>query len=82
MPGRRPRKMACTGDSAASDVAVVMVVFSVHVGGVELAEGDPGVGSASALAAPRSCFGGLTRGFGRFVVPGVVGRFFRAKALR
>jgi hypothetical protein len=33
-----------------------------HVDGIERTVGDPGVGSASALAAPRSRFGGLTRG--------------------
>ena len=32
--------------------------------------------------APRSCLGDLARGFGQFAVPVVVGRFFRAKALR
>ena len=82
MPGRRLRKVVCADDSAASDAAAVMVIFSVHVGGLELVEGEPGAGCASAMAAPRSCLGGLTRDFWRFAVPGVVGRFFRAKALR
>ena len=48
--------------AAASDVAVVMVFFSGYMGGEELAEGDPGVGVASAMVAPKSCSGGLTRG--------------------
>jgi hypothetical protein len=46
----------------ASDVAVVVVSLFGHVDDVERTVGDPGVGSASALAAPRSWFGGLTQG--------------------
>ena len=68
MPGRRPWKVVCACDSAASGVAVVMVVFSDHVGGVELADGVPGALFASALVAPRSCLGGLARDSWRFVV--------------
>ena len=61
MPGRRPWKVVYACDSAASAVAVVMVVFSDHVGGVELADGVPGAVFASAMAAPRSRPGGLAR---------------------
>jgi hypothetical protein len=50
----------CADGSAASDVAVVVVFLFGHVDGVERTVGDPSVGDASALAAPRSRFGGLT----------------------
>jgi hypothetical protein len=50
----------CVVDSTASDMAVVVVSLFGHVDGVERTVGDPGVGGASALAAPRSRFGGLT----------------------
>jgi hypothetical protein len=52
----------CADGFTASDVAVVMVSFSGRVDDMERTVGDPGVGSASALAAPKSWFGGLTRG--------------------
>jgi hypothetical protein len=65
MPGWRPRKVDCVDGSAASDVAVVVVFLFGHVDGVERTVGDPGVGDASTLAAPRSRFGGLTRDSGR-----------------
>ena len=74
--------MVCACDSAASDVAVVVVVFSDHVGGVELAEGVPGADIASAMAVPRSRLGGLARDFWRFVISRVVEGCFRAKAPR
>jgi hypothetical protein len=61
MPGWRPQKVDCTVGSTASDVVVVVVSLFGHVGGVERTVGDPGVGGASALAAPRSWFGDLTR---------------------
>jgi hypothetical protein len=44
--------------------------------------GDPGVGGASGLAAPRSCFGGLTRGRRAVEFSGAVRGFFQAKAQR
>jgi hypothetical protein len=59
MPGWRPRKVDCAIDSTASDVAVVVVSLFCYVDGVERTVGDPGVGSALALAALRSRFGGL-----------------------
>jgi hypothetical protein len=65
MPGWRPRKVDCTDSSAASDVAVVVMFLFGHVDGVKWTVGDPGVGDASILAAPRSWFGGLTRDSGR-----------------
>jgi hypothetical protein len=40
--------------STASDAAVVVVSLFDHVDGVERTVGDPGVGGASASAAPRS----------------------------
>jgi hypothetical protein len=61
-PRRRPRKVDCTGDSTASDVAVVMALLFGHMDDEERAAGDPGVGDASAVSAPRSCSGSLTRG--------------------
>jgi hypothetical protein len=60
MPGWRPWKVDCVFDSTASNVAVVVVSLFGYVDGVERTVGDPGVGSALALAAPRSRFGGLT----------------------
>jgi hypothetical protein len=62
MPGRRPWKVDCADGSTASNVAVVVVSLFGHLDGVERTVGDPGVGGASALAAPRSRFGDLTRG--------------------
>jgi hypothetical protein len=62
MPGRRPWKVDCADDSTVSDAVVVVVSLLCHVEGEERTVGDPGVGGASALAAPRSSFGGLTRG--------------------
>jgi hypothetical protein len=59
MPGWRPWKVDCAVGFAASDV-VVAFLFG-HVDGVERTVGDPVVGGASALVAPRSWFGGLTR---------------------
>jgi hypothetical protein len=67
MPGWRPPKVDCADGSAASDVAVVVVFLFGHVDGVERTVGDPGVGDASALAAPRSQFGGLTRDSGQLI---------------
>jgi hypothetical protein len=61
MPGRRPWKVDRADDSTASDAAVVVVSLLGHVGGEERTLGDSGVGGASALAAPRSSFGGLAR---------------------
>ncbi|KAK1613343.1 hypothetical protein QYE76_037016 [Lolium multiflorum] len=46
MPGQRPRKVDCTGGSAAGGVAVVMAVSSGHEGGEEWASGAPGAGHA------------------------------------
>jgi hypothetical protein len=60
MLGWRPRKVDYAIDSTASDVAVVVVFLFGYVDGVERTVGDPGVGNALALAAPRSRFGGLT----------------------
>jgi hypothetical protein len=54
--------MVCVDGSTASDVAAVVVSLFGHVGGVERTVGEPGAGGASASAAPRSWFGGLTRG--------------------
>jgi hypothetical protein len=82
MPGWRPRKVDCAGGSTASDVAAVMVSLFGHVDGVEWTMGDPGVGSASVLAAPRSLFGDLTRGQRAAKFSGAVRGFFRAKAQR
>jgi hypothetical protein len=62
MPGWRPRKVDCTDGITASDVSAVVVSFLDHLGGVEQTVGDPSVGDASALAAPTSRLGGLTRG--------------------
>jgi hypothetical protein len=45
-----------------SDVAAVVVSLFGHVDDVERTMGDPGVGGASALAAPRPWFGVLTQG--------------------
>jgi hypothetical protein len=64
----------------ASDVAVVVVSLFGHVDDVEQAVGDPGVGSASVLSAPRSWFGDLTRGQRAAKFLGVMRGFFRAKA--
>jgi hypothetical protein len=61
MPGRRPRKADCTVGSTAGNVAVVVVPLFGHADGVERTMGVPGVGGASALVAPRSCFGNLPR---------------------
>ena len=46
MSGRRLREVDCADDSATNDVAVVMVLFFVHVGGEEQAEGDPDAGGS------------------------------------
>jgi hypothetical protein len=56
MPGRRPWKVDRTVGFTASDVAAVVVSLFGHVDDVERTVGDPGVGSALALAAPRSWF--------------------------
>jgi hypothetical protein len=69
----------CAGGSTASDVAAVVVSLFGHVDGVERTMGDPGVGSASVLAAPRSRFGDLTRGQRAAKFLGAVRGFFRAK---
>jgi hypothetical protein len=45
----------------ASDVVAAVVSLFGHVDGMERTVEDPGVGDASALAAPRSRFRGLTR---------------------
>jgi hypothetical protein len=82
MPGRRPWKVDCADGSTASDVAAVVVSLFGHVDGVEWTVGVPGVGGASALAAPRSRFGGLTRGQRAARVSRAVRGFFRAKAQR
>jgi hypothetical protein len=55
MPGRRPWKADCADGSTAGNVAVVVVSLFGHEDGVERTVGVPGVGSASALATPRSC---------------------------
>jgi hypothetical protein len=62
MPGWRPGKVDCMNSSAASDMAAVVVSLFGHMDDVEWTVGHPSVGGASALAAPRSWFGGLTRG--------------------
>jgi hypothetical protein len=82
MPGRRPRKVDCAGGSTASDVSAVAVSLLDHLGGVEQTVGDPGVGGALALPAPRSWLGGLTRGQRAAEFSGAVQGFFRAKAPR
>jgi hypothetical protein len=46
--------MDCAVGSPTSDVAVVMVCFFGYVGGEEWTSGDPGVGGASAVEAPRA----------------------------
>jgi hypothetical protein len=48
--------------STASDVAVVVISLFGHVDGMEWMVGDPSVGDASTMAAPRSCLRGLTWG--------------------
>jgi hypothetical protein len=68
MPGRRRRKVDYADGSMASDVAAVVVFIFGHVNGMERTVGDPGVGGASALVAPKSRFGDLIwgqRGGGR-----------------
>ena len=47
MSGQQLREVDCADDSATNDVAVVIVLFFVHVGGEEHAEGDPGDPDAS-----------------------------------
>jgi hypothetical protein len=59
MSGWRPWKVDCAVSSAARNVVVVFL--SGHVDGVERTVEDPGVGGTSALVAPRSWFGDLTR---------------------
>jgi hypothetical protein len=49
----------CTVGSSAGDVAVVVALLLGHGDGVEWAAGFPGVGAASAVAAPRPCLGGF-----------------------
>jgi hypothetical protein len=66
----------------ASDVAVAVVSLFGHVDGVERTVGDPGVGDASALAALRSHFRGLTRGQRSAEFSGAERGIFRAKAQR
>jgi hypothetical protein len=66
----------------ASDVSVVVVSLFGHLDGVERTLGDPGVGGALALAAPRSRFGNLTRGQWAAEFSRTVRGFFRAKAQR
>jgi hypothetical protein len=61
MPGWQPWKVDCAVGSVASDVAAAVVFLFGYVDGVEKTVGDPGVGGASALAAPKLWFGGLTR---------------------
>ena len=82
MPGRRPRKVDCAVGSTASNVAVVVVSLFGHGDGVERTTGDPGVGGASASAAPRSRFGDLSRGQRTAEFSGVVWGFVRVKAQR
>jgi hypothetical protein len=82
MLGRRPWKVDCADDSAASDVAVVVASLFGHVDGMEQTVGDPGVGDASASAAPRSRFGNLTREQWEAEFSGVGRGFFRTKAQR
>jgi hypothetical protein len=57
---RRSRSIVFIVVEKESGVAVVVVSLFGYVDGVERTVGDPGVGSALALAAPRSRFGGLT----------------------
>jgi hypothetical protein len=71
-----------TDGFTASEVAVVVVSLFGHVDDVERTVGDPGVGSALALVAPRSRFGGLTRGQQAAEFLGPVQGFFQAKAQR
>jgi hypothetical protein len=59
----------------------VVSLFS-HVDGVEWTVGVPGVAGASALAAPRSCFRGLTWGQQAARASGAVRGFFWVKAQR
>jgi hypothetical protein len=72
MPGWRPWKVHCAVGTAASDVAAVVVFLFGYVDGVDQTVGDPGVGGASTLAAPRSWFGGLTREQQAAVLSGMV----------
>lgn len=59
MPGRRPWKADYADGSTASNATVVVVLLFGHVGGEERAAGEPGVGGASVVTAPRSRHGGL-----------------------
>jgi hypothetical protein len=72
----------CTDGIMASDVSAVVVSFLDHLGGVEQTVGDPSVGDASALAAPTSRLGGLTRGQRAAEFSRVVQGFFSGKAPR
>jgi hypothetical protein len=61
---------------------VVVVSLFGHLDGVEHTVGDPGVGGALALAAPRLHFGSLTRGQQAAKFSGAVRGFLQAKAQR
>jgi hypothetical protein len=65
--------------STASDVAAAVVSLFGHVDSVERTVKDPGVGSASAMATPRSRFGGLTRRQQASKFSGAVRGFSRRK---
>jgi hypothetical protein len=79
-PGRRPRKVDCADDFTVSIAAMVVVSLFGHVDGVEWMVGDPGVGGASALTAPRSRFRGQTQGQWMAEFSEAVRGFFWAKA--
>jgi hypothetical protein len=49
-------------NSTANDMAAVVAFLFGHLDGMERMVGNPGVGDALALAAPRLCFRGLTQG--------------------
>jgi hypothetical protein len=63
-----PRRVALEGGqrghflSLASDMVVVMAFLFGHGDGEKASVKDPGVGDASAKAAPISRYGGLTQG--------------------
>jgi hypothetical protein len=75
MPRWRPQKVDCVGGNT-------VVTFFDHGDGEEQTVGYPGIGGASALATPRSCFGSITWGRRALEFLGVMCRCFQVKAQR